>query len=92
VEWVVREGVGQGGEMNQALYAHMNNKRKMKKKTLKKNKKKVSTIYQQFLQASFFHLHICAHSICTRFMLPCPFSHLIPSPTGTNTPQPQDLF
>jgi hypothetical protein len=24
--------VGQGGEMNQALYAHMNNKRKMKKK------------------------------------------------------------
>jgi hypothetical protein len=25
-------GVGQGGEMNQALYAHMNNKRKMKKK------------------------------------------------------------
>jgi hypothetical protein len=32
-EWVVREGVGgQGGEMNQALYAHMNNKRKRKKK------------------------------------------------------------
>jgi NaMN:DMB phosphoribosyltransferase len=31
-EWVVREGVGAGGEMNQALYAHMNNKRKMKKK------------------------------------------------------------
>jgi hypothetical protein len=28
---VVREGVGQGGEMNQALYAHMNNKRKRKK-------------------------------------------------------------
>jgi hypothetical protein len=24
--------VGAGGEMNQALYAHMNNKRKMKKK------------------------------------------------------------
>jgi hypothetical protein len=23
---VVREGVGQGGEMTQALYAHMNNK------------------------------------------------------------------
>jgi hypothetical protein len=23
--------VGKGGEMNQALYAHMNNKRKMKK-------------------------------------------------------------
>jgi hypothetical protein len=30
-EWVVREGVGAGGR-NQALYAHMNNKRKMKKK------------------------------------------------------------
>jgi hypothetical protein len=29
---VVRDGVGQGGEMNQALYAHMNNKRKMEKK------------------------------------------------------------
>jgi hypothetical protein len=25
---------GQGGEMNQALYAHMNNKRKMKKKRI----------------------------------------------------------
>jgi hypothetical protein len=25
---VVREGVGQGGEMTQALYAYMNNKRK----------------------------------------------------------------
>jgi hypothetical protein len=25
-------GWGQGGEMNQALYAHMNNKRKRKKK------------------------------------------------------------
>jgi hypothetical protein len=31
VEWVVRVGVGQGGEMTQALYAHMNNKRKRKK-------------------------------------------------------------
>jgi NaMN:DMB phosphoribosyltransferase len=29
---VVREGVGAGGEMNQALYAHMNNKRKRKNK------------------------------------------------------------
>jgi hypothetical protein len=28
VEWVVREVVGAGGRMNQALYAHMNNKRK----------------------------------------------------------------
>jgi hypothetical protein len=25
-EWVVREGMGKGGEMTQALYAHMNNK------------------------------------------------------------------
>jgi NaMN:DMB phosphoribosyltransferase len=25
-EWVVREGVGAGGEMPQALYAHMYNK------------------------------------------------------------------
>jgi NaMN:DMB phosphoribosyltransferase len=32
-EWVVREGVGAGGEMTQALYAHMNNKKiKIKKK------------------------------------------------------------
>jgi hypothetical protein len=31
---VVREGVGQGGEMTQALYAHMNNKKiKIKNKT-----------------------------------------------------------
>jgi hypothetical protein len=28
VEWVVRERVGAGGEMTQALYAHMNNERK----------------------------------------------------------------
>jgi hypothetical protein len=28
-------GWGQGGEMNQALFAHMNNKRKMKKKKKK---------------------------------------------------------
>jgi hypothetical protein len=27
-----KPGWGQAGEMNQALYAHMNNKRKMKKK------------------------------------------------------------
>jgi hypothetical protein len=26
-EWVVREGVGAGGEMTQVLYAHMNNKK-----------------------------------------------------------------
>jgi hypothetical protein len=35
-EWVVREGVGVVGEMNQSLCAHMNNKRKMKKKMSKK--------------------------------------------------------
>jgi uncharacterized membrane protein YvbJ len=32
IKW---RGWGQGGEMNQALYAHMNNKRKMKKKKKK---------------------------------------------------------
>jgi hypothetical protein len=38
---VVREGVGAGGEMNQALYTHMNNKRKMKKKrNIDENKSK----------------------------------------------------
>jgi hypothetical protein len=37
---MVREGVGSGGEMNQALYVHMNNKRKMKKIKNKKIKKK----------------------------------------------------
>jgi hypothetical protein len=31
VEWVVREGVEAGGEMTQALYAHMNNKTKQNK-------------------------------------------------------------
>jgi hypothetical protein len=33
VEWVVRKGVGQGGEMTQVFHAHMNNK------TIKKRKK-----------------------------------------------------
>jgi hypothetical protein len=32
---VVREGVGHGGKMTQALYAHMNNKRKRKKNKIK---------------------------------------------------------
>jgi hypothetical protein len=31
---VVREGVGLGGEMTQALYAHMNNKKKKEKKKI----------------------------------------------------------
>jgi hypothetical protein len=35
---VVREGMGEGGEMTQALYAHTNNKKKKKKE--KKQKKK----------------------------------------------------
>jgi hypothetical protein len=34
-EWVVREGVGKGGEMTQALYARMNNKKiKIKNKVV----------------------------------------------------------
>jgi hypothetical protein len=44
--------VGQGGEMNQALYAHMNNKRKMKKKnkvsTIKIKKKKRKLVYEKW--------------------------------------------
>jgi hypothetical protein len=32
---VVREGVGQGGEMTQTLYAHMNNKTIIKKRNVK---------------------------------------------------------
>jgi hypothetical protein len=44
-EWVVREGVG--GEMNQALYAHMNNKRKMKKKKRKTSHTKIIKIFTQ---------------------------------------------
>jgi NaMN:DMB phosphoribosyltransferase len=34
--WVVREGVGAGGEMTQALYAHMNNNKKIKKEYIYK--------------------------------------------------------
>jgi hypothetical protein len=33
VEWVVWEGVGAGGEITQALYAHMNNKKFLKNKS-----------------------------------------------------------
>jgi hypothetical protein len=33
---VVREGVGAGGRNEPSLYAHMNNKRKMKKKRKRK--------------------------------------------------------
>jgi hypothetical protein len=35
VEWVVREEWGQGGEMTQVLYAHMNNKIKKKNTELR---------------------------------------------------------
>jgi hypothetical protein len=46
---VVREGVGAGGEMNQALYAHMNNKRKMKKKSrIKEKLKKKNKMFFSF--------------------------------------------
>jgi hypothetical protein len=40
-KWVVRERLGAGGEMNQALYAHINNKRKRKKKVKKVNQMKL---------------------------------------------------
>jgi hypothetical protein len=32
VGWVVREGVGAGGRNDPSMYAHMNNKNKLKKK------------------------------------------------------------
>jgi hypothetical protein len=47
VEWVVREGVGQGEEMTQALYAHMNNKRKKLKKIKQFTKKKRKFLYNK---------------------------------------------
>jgi NaMN:DMB phosphoribosyltransferase len=40
---VVREGVGAGGEMTQALYAHMN-KKKLKLKLKKKNPKALKSV------------------------------------------------
>jgi hypothetical protein len=56
-------GRGQGGEMNQALYAHMNNKRKMKKNkqiNKKTNKKKEPALlifiltYSQYFDCNKF--------------------------------------
>jgi hypothetical protein len=45
VEWVVRERVGAGGEMTQALYAHMNNKTiKIKKKEKEKKEHILSVV------------------------------------------------
>jgi hypothetical protein len=40
VVWVVREMVGAGGSMTQALYAHMNNKTIKIKRIFKKEKEK----------------------------------------------------
>jgi hypothetical protein len=42
VGYILKINNKQGGEMNQALYAHMNNKRKMKKKKRYFNKKKIN--------------------------------------------------
>jgi hypothetical protein len=43
---------GQGGEMNQALYAHMNNKRKMeKKKNLQHQARKIMWLFLQILES-----------------------------------------
>jgi hypothetical protein len=49
-EWVVREGVGEGGEMTQALYAHMSNKTIPKKKK-ESPKKKVSDLRDSLLNS-----------------------------------------
>jgi hypothetical protein len=51
VEWVVG-GWGQGGEMTQALYAHMNNKIIIKK--WKKNKKEILHNYIQTFSVKFY--------------------------------------
>jgi hypothetical protein len=63
-EWMGREGVGAGGEMTQALSAHMNNKtikKRKKKRTLLTNKRgntpKGNNNYQT----------ICIQSQCTQF-------------------------
>jgi hypothetical protein len=52
---VVREGVGAGGEMTQALYAHMNNKTIKKKvnakdRRVKKNKINKKNYFSQLLK------------------------------------------
>jgi hypothetical protein len=46
-----RRGWGQGGEMNQALYAHMNNKRKMKKKKVE------TTVKQKHIFFTFISIY-----------------------------------
>jgi hypothetical protein len=55
-------GWGQGGEMNQALYAHMNNKRKRKKNAHIKKKKKDQP-YSQTLPQKKKNIYICIY-IC----------------------------
>jgi hypothetical protein len=52
VEWVVREGVGTGGEMTQVLYAHMNNK------TIKINKNKNQAKIKNKIKCSCFEKKI----------------------------------
>jgi hypothetical protein len=51
-EWVVKEEWGQGGEMTQALYAHMNKKKKKKQICLKQHKFNEFKIYQENLPLS----------------------------------------
>jgi hypothetical protein len=49
--WVVREGLGGGGEMTQVLYAHMNNKKKKNSNLISTVKKKFPPfLYSSFLQ------------------------------------------
>jgi hypothetical protein len=50
-------GGGKWGEMNQSLYAHMNNKRKMKKKrnTNRKNKNKQTKKKKNVFHGKLFH-------------------------------------
>jgi hypothetical protein len=45
-------GGGPGGEMTQALYAHMNNKRKMKKKTKNKKQNHYAYIFPRLISHS----------------------------------------
>jgi plasmid rolling circle replication initiator protein Rep len=65
--------MGAGGEMNQALYAHMNNKRKMKKK---KQKNKVwgrmylITVNTQQAAAPYW-----AHFACIFLLMYCLFQY-----------------
>jgi hypothetical protein len=46
-------GWGQGGEMNQALYAHMNNKRKKKNLSGSLTLKNIFMLYPQITSKSF---------------------------------------